>query len=634
MNSDKRTYIVALCFALPLLFGFGWQSRHSLAQSSFLKKECLETLYLLSNSLIDLQIKEEAVPHYGAIRCPGCVVLHTRAAEAVFPFAVAYKHNGDSKYLQSAIKVGNWLISQQNQDGSWNETPEAWTGTTTDQLLMMACAFPIIREHLSDTEKQVWKTSIKKAADYIEEVMGPEFAGSNYCATSAASLAMVNLVVPDQRYSKKAKKLAVHVISKMDEDGFITGEGTRVRGEKYGVDLGYNIDMSLWGLGLYAKVTGDSLVDKHVQRALKTHLYFVYPDGSIDGSWGSRSNKWTTYGSKTADGCQILFSLYAPLDARYRTAAIRNLEYLRGMVKEGLIGYGPHFWNLFDTPPCIYPTFARAKNLALAVEFGEQQEGETPPLPSNQIGWVKFFPTVDVVLARSKDLMATITAYRYKDVKKREKSKYMHRPSGGSISNLWVEGHGFLQTSSQTEYLRAEPMHFPKVQGITCLTPRIEFNDGSDYYTNLYEFDGRVSVHSSDESTAVVSTSGELKDRKQFQGGVGYIWTHSVFDDAVEKSVQLRYHGRKPAVRIVEPIVQHPGMSFKLVDSRTVLIQGGRRDFRLELVEGGAQIELGKDKSRYWFPFPSMKCFPVVLKVPPPQKGFEQKIIYRISINK
>lgn len=597
-----------------------------------LKSECLQTLYLFVDALLDLQVTDVDDLNFGALFCEHHMVYHTRAGEAVFPFAIAYTQSREEKYLTAAKRLGNWLIEQQLPGGEWKETPEEWTGTTTDQLLMMSCVYPILHDHLSSAEQEKWKLSVEKAADYLVQMMSPEFASINYCATSAASLTMTNFVIPDDQFIKKAKELAIQVISKMNEDGFITGEGGRVRGVKYGVDLGYDLDMSLWGLGLYAKMTSDSLVNQYVQESLRNHLYFVYPDGSIDGSWGIRSNKWTTYGSKTADGCQILFTLYSADDDRYRTAAWRNLTYLRGMIKNGLIGYGPHYWELFDTPPCIYPTFTRAKNLALTIEFGEQERGRVVRLPTEEIGWVRLFPTVDVVLTRSKNFMATVSAYNYKDVEKGDKSKYMHRPSGGSMSNLWVKGHGFLQTSSQTIYRRWEPMHFPEVDSIFCLTPRIEFHDGDSYYTNLYEFDGRISVSTEGRAIAIISTSGELRDQKQFPGGVSYILKYTVFNNAIEKSIQLSYHDRKPMIRIVEPFVQQPGMSFRFIDPRNVLLQGGKRDFQLEIVKGNIQIELGQDESRYWFPFPSMKCYPVVLNIRQEQGNFKQEIIYRISV--
>jgi len=618
-----------LCYfgiALPILLGC------QPAEKVSLKDECLKTLSTLAAALRNLQITDPRNPDFGALQCPTCNVLHTRAAEAVYPFAVMYKQTNQRDYAESAIRLGNWLIRQQLADGSWQETPEQWTGTTTDQLLMMVLAYEILKHDLSPSEQQSWQTAMTKAADYLLAVMSPQFASINYCATTTATLAMMNRFFPNERWAQKAGQLALQVAATMDEDGFICAEGDLVHDHKYGADIGYDMDMSLWGLALYARLAKDAKIESLVTNSLENHLYFVYPNGAIDGSWGIRSNKWTTFGSSTADGCQILFSLFAGNDARYRTAAMRNLTYLRSMTKDGLVGYGPHYWELFARPLCFYPTFVRAKNLAMTVEFGDQKTGAIPPLPADETGWFRFFPTVDVALVRSKNIMATIPAYRYKSMDKRAKSKYMHRPSGGSASLVWVEKYGFLQISSQTEYHRWEPMHFPEVSGIACLTPRIEFQNEFGYFTNLYEFDGRMTVSKAEHATAVVQTSGELSDRTLHSGGVAYTLTHRISDYAIEKSVVLRYRDKDEEVSIVEPVVKRSGFSIKLLDARTVLIEGERRSLRLELLSGEASIELGKDEEKYWAVFPSVRCYPIVLHVKKPAEEYQQKTVYQFRI--
>ena len=346
------------------------------------------------------------------------------------------------------IRMGNWLIRQQEKDGSWKETPEEWTGTTTDQLLMMALAYEHLSGALSAGERREWLTAMEKAADYLTAVMSPEFASINYVTTTTATLAAVQRLIPKAVYVQKARELARRCISKMDEDGFINGEGGRSHKNKTGVDLGYDMEMSLWGLGYYAKNTNDTIVYNAVAHGLKNHLFFIYPDGSLDNSWGIRSNKWTTYGGVTSDGCQVLFSLFADEDPRYATASLKNLEFLRTNMKNGIIGYGPQHWEIFDTPPCIYPTFTKAKNLALAYELENRETRKLPPLPTQVTGWMRYFKTLDVAQVRTGQFMATLTAYGYEDHAAKAKSKYMYRPSGGTISNLWVQDHGFLQASS------------------------------------------------------------------------------------------------------------------------------------------------------------------------------------------
>ncbi len=108
-----------------------------------MKKEYAATLLQLTNVLLKLQIQDRADAHCGAIACRSCNVWHTRAAEAVYPFSVAYKITGEDRYLQAAKNAGAWLIRQQETNGSWKETPEEWTGTTTDQLLMMMLAYEL-----------------------------------------------------------------------------------------------------------------------------------------------------------------------------------------------------------------------------------------------------------------------------------------------------------------------------------------------------------------------------------------------------------------------------------------------------------------------------------------------------------
>jgi hypothetical protein len=405
MNNQKiiRTILVTGALLIGMMVPGQAQENKSL------KNECLQTMQVLNKALLNLQINDETDVNHGALKCPNCKVLHTRAAEAVFPFAMTYLETGYKKYLQASINLGNWLIRQQYPGGEWQETPEDWTGTTTDQLLMMAQAFLVIGDQLADEEKESWKESIRKSADYLTLVMSPEFASINYCATTTASLMVANQIVPDEKYVKKAKSLAHEVIAKIDEDYFLFGEGGRVYGIKYGVDLGYNLEMSLWGLSLYSRLAADTLVENIVRKSLKVHLNFIYPDGSMDGSWGIRSNKWTTYGGATSDGCQVLFGMHAQENNAYGTAALRNLEYLRGMIRDGLVGYGPHYWLLYDQEPCIYPTFAKAKNLAMTLQYATRDDITDEKLPSDEIGATNYFETVGVVTKRTENFMATIS---------------------------------------------------------------------------------------------------------------------------------------------------------------------------------------------------------------------------------
>ncbi len=580
------------------------------------------TLRTLCDALLSLQVRDTVDANYGAIYDPACKVYHTRAAEAVYPLAVLWKRTGEVRYLRAGTALVDWLIRQQNEDGSWYETPETWTGTTADQLLMLALAYPIVQDSLTQAQTKAWRAAIKRAADYLAVHMSQRFAHINYCATTTASLAAANTVVPKRRYRDKAKELATLILAKFNHEGFLTGEGKKERGVQYGVDLGYNVDMSLWGLALYARLLGDDRVFPAVRKALRTHLLFVYPNGAIDNSWGVRSNKWTLYGSGTADGCQPLFGIFAAEDPRYRTAGLRNLYFLRTcMNSNGFVGRGPQHWLLDSAATCIYPTFARAKGVALALEFGEL-DGSVAPLPSDQNPWFHLFRSVDVALVRTRDLMATITAYRYKHAGPPARSKYMNRPTGGSLSLLWVRGFGLVQASSQSRYRRWEPMHFPKIEThLLPLTPRIEFRDSTTWYTNLYEFDaGLETQEGSGNCVAEVTAWGELRDSTLTRGGVAYTWKHRFYPDALEKEVHLRFHGPLTKVHVVEPLVWHPDCKLEVDAKEARLVLRDGRTVRLVLEEGRAKFRAGKHPEAYVWPYPALRCVPVELVVEPPEE--------------
>lgn len=604
----KYVWFALMC--LCLLFCIGIEAKNGKVDT--LSSHTMPMLQTLNASLLNYINHDKKSPDYGAIDCPHCKLYHTRAAEAVYPFAFEFEKTKNKTYLKAAIDVGNWLIRQQQTNGSWLETPEEWTGTTTDQALMMALAYPILAPYLNREEKIKWLKSIEKAGNYLVEVMSPQFASINYCATTTATLMYINELIPKAIYTQKARELARQVVAKMDQDYFLTGEGGRVFGAKYGIDLGYNLEMSLWGLTLYAELAEDEVVMSAVEKSLEKHLHFIYPDGLMDASWGIRSNKWTCFGSATSDGCQLLFSLFTDKNDQYRTAAIRNLQFLKTCTKDGIVGFGPLYFDIFEEQPCIYPTFAKAKNMAMATAFVKADTGLLEDLPLDKNG-IYYFPTLNLAQVRSPQWCATISAYVYKDPAG-DRTKYMHRPAGGNICNLWLNGHGYFQASSQTIYKRWEPMSFPEIPEPLPLTPRIEFENELGYFTNLYEFDAILTTANQNDIHSVTSI-GELKNSKQQEGGIAYKLNHEIGDDYLIKNIELLYHDVGEQVSIIEPIIFYPEMEFEQINNNVVDIKLKDKTVRCEVVSDNVELVLGEDAHRYKWVYPALQAYPITLKI-------------------
>ncbi len=294
------------------------------------------TLLSLCDALLTTQINEPADPNFGAFICPSSNPenhpIHSRAAEAMYPFAVAYKLTGNVQYREAAIRAGNWLIKIQETSGKyaggWSESwpdPEqkGWYGTTTDQLISMAGAYSILKPYLNAIEIEKWNRAMSNAADYI--VTSFPIGNINYNPTGAATLLFTYKIANNHKQSwlvKADSLMNTSTLNNITAENFLTGEGN-------GIDEGYNIAQSIGYIALYAILKNDLRIKQIAANLLKVHELFVYPNGSIDNSWGTRSFKWNyESGTKTAPGVYFSFALLADMDPQFQAAGLNCLEYL------------------------------------------------------------------------------------------------------------------------------------------------------------------------------------------------------------------------------------------------------------------------------------------------------------------
>ena len=580
------------------------------------------TLLSLCDALLPTQLNEATGSNYGALVCPSVNPdnhpLHSRAAEAVYPLAIAWKLTGQTKYRDAAIKLGNWLITIQEtsgkKTGGWSEIwpdPEqkGWFGTTTDQLISMAGAFPILKPFLSAAEIEKWNSSMKKATEFVMQNF-PVKSNINYNATGAATLlfAWQTLENPKQSWLIKADSLMnTYTLKFIDRQNLLTGEGM-------GVDEGYNMAQSIGYIALYAILKNDLRIKQIAADLLKEHYLFVYPNGSVDNSWGTRSFKWNyESGTKTAPGVYFSFALLADMDPKFNAAGLKCLEYLsKECMHDGWISYGPHAANhTSSSPPCNYSTFARAQSIALAIEYGAKPTTKAT-FPAQETNWFKFFPDIKVAVIRTEKLMATVSAYG--EIRRYPRASVCR---GGSISNLWYEGfgeNGYLQSSSTASYQRIEAMHMPIEKELLPLTPRIEFTADTAYYSNIFE--DAVTMSTNREADNIkVSASGEMKTINGTKSKVNYRLTHRFYADYLTKEITVS--GESQSFRIVEPIVKDPGTIFSLKNDSTVIIKTASSKSEWELRVTGStvpfQITLGPNADKYWCPFPGVEAYPVVI---------------------
>ena len=500
------------------------------------------------------------------------------------------------------------MVSGQTNAGSWwEEWPKTtgWDGTSVDQLISLANAYVILKDQLTAQEKAAWTQAITRCADWTEANF-PK-GNINYVPTGAVALLSASRAVqaPKPSWLSKAASLMTLTTDAINAEDLLTGEGG-------GVDLGYNIAQSIGYIAMYGLMLPSPT---HVQRAaelLKAHQYFMYPNGAIDNSWGTRSFKWNLEsGTKTAPGVFFSFALLADKDPSFQRGAQLALSYLHehGQDDKGWLVYGPHaFRHPTSNPPSNYGTFARAQSIATAIELGP----DTAPVgqvPADEKDWLQLFPSVKTGVFRTDKLMATLSAYGEITSYPRES---MAR--GGSVSALWFEGYGstgFLQVSSQTVYSREEAMHMPIEASLLPLTPRVETTSGT-YFASV--LDDQATLAMSKVATGVHATaSGKLTSVAGASSGTTYGWTYDFGPDSYTKALNVSAAAN---LRIVEPFVDDTGNTYELVgtDAFTITTANGSV-YQLKVAEssGPYTLSAGTDHAKYWSPFPGLDCYPLII---------------------
>ncbi|MCX6238604.1 MAG: hypothetical protein NTY07_13760 [Bacteroidia bacterium] len=369
-----------------------------------------------------------------------------------------------------------------------------------------------------------------------------------------------------------------------------------------------------WKKPLYAILKNDLRIKQIATDLLKVHDLFVYPNGSVDNSWGTRSFKWSyESGTKTAPGVYFSFALLADMDPEFGAAGLKCLEYLNThCMHDGWIGYGPHASNhSTSSPPCNYSTFARAQSIALAIEYGAKAQNKKS-FPAQERNWYKYFPDIKVAVIRTDKMMATVSAYG-------QISRYPRESvcRGGSITNLWHVGfgeNGFLQSSSSSSYKRIESMHMPIEKDLLPLTPRIEFTNDTSYYSNIFEASATINVLKESDHIKVVTT-GNMQTIKGVESNVNYSLTHWFYDSYLIKEITVS--GESQKFRIVEPVVKDRGTTFHLKNDSTVIIKTASSNTEWEFKISGStipyKVTLGTDADKYWSPFPGVEAYPIII---------------------
>lgn len=504
-----------------------------------------ELLDTWGDTLLKQQITSDKNPAlYGGLMCPACKIVHGRVADSIYPLVHLAHKKQDSRYMDAAKLLYQWMEQNVSEpDGSWrNETkPGAWKGITVFTVMSLAETLKHYGNTLAPEFKVAIINRLKTAGEFLYTNFSMDYGNINYPVSAAYALTLLGLELNIPKFIEKGKSFARGSLKFFSaNNSFLYGEGKPYYEPSkkgcFSVDLGYNLEESLPALVSYGLLVKDDELLEKVHQSLQTHLEFMLPDGAIDNSWGTRSFKWTYWGSRTADGCQLGLALMAHKDPRYYKAALRNLQLLKQCTQNGLLHGGPHYVS-HGVQPCIHHTFCHAKTLAALHDnrkLFKVSRLNAISLPREQDYGVKFFKDIQTWLVSVGEYRATITGYD------REYTMRDGHPTGGALSMLWHAKTGPIVAASMNKYHMQEPgnMQPDNDPNSMHLTPRIELKMDGKTYMNISDLSARIEVKEQ-EGMVIVETVSALVDSEQNNPPAGKI------------SCKVSYHFSKQGVKLL-----------------------------------------------------------------------------------
>jgi hypothetical protein len=503
-----------------------------------MKTEYMNLLKAWVDRLISLQVKEDAELYFrGGIMCPSCAKIHGRCGDAVLPLMYMASVTQEDKYVHAAKELFDW--SERNivrADNSYiNDSNNDWRGITIFSVIALAETMELFADLLDETTRRRWFDRLAKSTECIYHLIDTLNPNVNYPISCAAALAITGKIFNNTAYMEKARRLAHSLLQYINEDGLIYGEGKPelLVTEKgcQAIDIGYNVEESLPALVLYSRYAEDETILRATVKSLYAHQPFLIPDGGWNNSWGTRNAKWSYWGSRTSDGCQLAYGLLGDIDPVFGEIAYRNFKLMETCTQNGLLLGGPMYAGEGE-PACVHHTFCHAKGLALMLAKGYAPCGGLV-LPLDTEAACRSYENGNLVLVAMNEWKASVST-----------TDYPYCPgsnsSGGCLTFLWHKSVGPILVATMPHYSLHEPanMQIPKRYPIDCQSFRIvkDFNENEQECSNINDVRATMSWKKN-KSGYHVQAQGKLSYLDGKRSDTGYSLSYLFNADKVVAEV-------------------------------------------------------------------------------------------------
>ena len=552
------------------------RASHREADDRWSRDDAKKLLTRWCDALVAYQVKEHFDPCVlGSFPCPACGLAHGRTGDAAYPLLCAYSLTGRKEFLDAAVLAVDWSerMMVRADGGNYNDYRSGWWGITVFSQIAMGKTLVRFGHLLPKDTHGRWMDIFKRQTTFIRKrFMDPSFAAANvnYQAAFCEAMVLASKLTGDAGCLCDAEKTAKSIRRLFTSDGLLAGEdhppdAVSPRGRRP-IDLAYNCEETLPALIAYAAERGDRALEKEVLDCAMNHLEFLLPDGGLDDSAGSRSAKWTYYGSRTSDG---MLPMLAALAKKSRPGAVRAIDrHLRLLERctlaSGILVGGVDYASA-NEPGCLHHGFTHAKSLAdLLMDEDVPESAPAAELPREKAKGLSAYPSMGVHLASVGDWRVTFSA---NDAFSGPESATV---GGGSPTLLWHMKAGLLAAGTMSEYSLIEPQNMQDLRHereVLSATPRFERGKEKNCQ------DRNVDVVAEERDGDILyGVSGRWLSAK---------WT--VCKDGVRMTAIMEGAGR-----FVFPVVVRPGDSVKVEGDRVFV----RKDVVTVVLKSNAAVSI------------------------------------------
>ncbi|MCK4532852.1 hypothetical protein KAU39_03620 [bacterium] len=193
-----------------------------------------------------------------------------------------YKNNKILDYISAGMLF--WA-NIQNKDGSFNEwyPNERSFVATAFTSYALSEAYLILKDEFSNKDKlkDIVENALKKTGKWLLEKDDKNVF--NHTAGAIAGLYNIYLITGENRFKSAAEDKVKLISEYQNEEGWFYEYG--------GADIGY-LTVSLDYLAKYFQKSNDLKIKEILKKALDFMGFFVHPDGTMGGEYGSRNTKY------------------------------------------------------------------------------------------------------------------------------------------------------------------------------------------------------------------------------------------------------------------------------------------------------------------------------------------------------